>query len=59
MLEGRALTSGMDDIGKLDSVLNEEDRNVISNNIPVTLFGIELHGKTSYISDSISTSTRT
>lgn len=48
----------MNDIGKLDSVLNEEDRNIISNKIAVTLVSIKLYCETTYISDCISTATR-
>ena len=36
---------GVDDIGKLDGVLNEEHRDVVADEVPVTLFGIDLDGK--------------
>lgn len=31
---------GMDDVGELDRVLNEENRDVVTDNIPVALIGI-------------------
>lgn len=43
----------MDNVWKLDRILNEEDGNVISNNIPVALLGIELDRKATNIAHSI------
>jgi len=43
----------VDNVGELDSVLDEENGNVVSNDIPVALVGVELHGEASYISDGI------
>ena len=36
---------GVDKIGKFDGVLDEEHRNVVADEIPVSLLGVELHGK--------------
>lgn len=33
---------GMNHIRKFERVLNEEDRNVVANDVPVTLLGVEL-----------------
>lgn len=46
----------MHNINKLDAVLNEEDWNVISNNIPITFIGVEFNGKPSHVTNSISAS---
>jgi hypothetical protein len=35
--------SSMDDIRELDSVLDEEDWDIVANNVPVTLLCVELH----------------
>ena len=40
-------------IRELHGILDEEDRNVISHNIPVPLFSIEFDGKASYVTHSI------
>ena len=37
----------------LDSFLNEENRNVVSNNVPVSLVSIEFDSKASNISNSV------
>ena len=49
----------MDDIRELHRILNEEDRNVVSNNVPVALIGIELDSEASHISNSIGRATAT
>ena len=51
--------AGMDDVHELDGILNEEDRNVIAHDVPVTLFGVELHRESSNISDGVCTSSAT
>ena len=43
----------MDEIGKLDGVLNEKHRHVVAHQIPVALVGVELDGKTTHITGSI------
>jgi hypothetical protein len=42
----RLRLSSVDDIGEFDGVLDEEDRNVVSNNVPVTFLGIEFGAMT-------------
>lgn len=40
---------GMDQVGKLHGVLDEEHRNVVADQIPVALFGIELDGEAAHV----------
>jgi len=51
--------SCVDDIWELDGVLNEENWDVVSNHVPVTLVGVHLEGETAYITDGISATTAT
>lgn len=39
----------MDQIGKLDGVLDEEDRYIVADEVPVAFFGVEFHGETADI----------
>jgi methyl coenzyme M reductase subunit C-like uncharacterized protein (methanogenesis marker protein 7) len=50
--------SSVDDIRELHRVLNEEDRDVVSNDIPVALVGVELDGETAHVSHSVCRTTR-
>ena len=43
----------MNQIRKLDRILNEEYRNVVPNNVPVSLLRIELYGKPSNVSRQV------
>ena len=43
----------MDEIGKLDSVLNKENRHVVSDDVPVSFVGVELDGKASNVANSV------
>ena len=47
--------AGVDHIGELESILDEENWNVIADNVPVTFVGVELDGKATNVSDSIRT----
>ena len=47
------LLDGVDEVGKLDGVLNEEDRNVVADDVPVAFLGIELHGKAAHIASEV------
>lgn len=49
--------SSVDNVGELHGILDEEDGNVVSNDIPVTLLGVELDGKTTNIADCVSRTT--
>ena len=44
---------GMNDVGKLDRVLNEENGNVVADEIPVALFRIQLDGEPAHIAREI------
>lgn len=44
---------GVHEIGELHSFLDKEDGNVVSDEIPVTLLGIKLDGKSSNIANGI------
>jgi hypothetical protein len=46
-------------IGELHGILNEEYRNVVANNVPVTLFSVELDSKSTDIADGVCGSTAT
>ena len=39
----------MDQVGKLDGVLDEEDRDVVAHQIPVAFPGVQLDGKAAHI----------
>jgi hypothetical protein len=40
-------------IRKLDRVLNEEDRNVVADDVPVTGFGIQFNGKAAHVARQV------
>lgn len=50
--------SGVDDIRKFESILNEEDRYVVSHNVPIPLLGIELDRKATHVAYGVGTSAR-
>ena len=41
---------GMNEIRKLLRILNKEDRSIISNKVPVSIFCIEFHSKSAWVS---------
>lgn len=43
----------VNDIGELDRLLNEEDWNVVTNNIPVAFVGVEFYSEASHIAYSV------
>ena len=43
------LLDRVDDVGKLDRVLDEEHRDVVADEVPVALLGIELHRKAAHV----------
>ena len=53
----RLWLSGMDEIWKLHSILDEEDWNVVAHNIPIAFLRVELDSKPADISYSISATT--
>src|SRR5450432_3643844 len=40
---------GMDQVGELDGVLDKEDRDVISDQVPVSFFRVKLDRKSAYV----------
>ena len=49
----------MDNIGKLDGILDEEDWDVVSNDIPVAFLSVEFNGETTHVTNCICATTRT
>ena len=49
----RFLLGRMDQVGKLDGVLNKEHRNVIPDNVPVAFLCVELHGEAANIARQV------
>jgi hypothetical protein len=45
--------ASMNDVRELHRILNEEDGNVVSNDIPVTFIGIEFHSEASNVANGI------
>lgn len=41
------------EVWKLYGILNEENRNVVADKVPITLFCVELHGKATDITNSV------
>jgi hypothetical protein len=46
-------------VWELDRILNEENRDVVSDEVPVTLVGVELNSEPTHVSNSISASSAT
>jgi len=44
---------GVNQIGKLDRILNEKDRNVIADQVPVAFLGVELHREATHVARRI------
>ncbi len=49
----RLLLGGMDQIRELDGILDEEDRNVVTDEIPVALLGVELDSEAADIAGKV------
>ena len=49
---------GMDQVGKLDPVLNEEDGDVVADEIPVALLGVEADGKAADVAGGVGRASR-
>src|SRR5262245_42361492 len=47
------LLHGMDQVWKLDGVLNEKHRNIVPDDVPVPFLGIELHSKAANITRQV------
>ena len=44
---------GVDEVGKLDGILDEEHRDVIADKVVIPFFSIELHGKAAHVTRQI------
>ena len=44
---------GMDEVGEFDGILDEENRNVVADQVPVAFLGVKLDGKTAYVTRGI------
>src|ERR1035437_4066535 len=40
---------GMDEVGEFDGILDEENRDVVADQVPVAFLGVKLDGKSAYI----------
>ena len=49
----RLLLHRMDDVGKLDGVLDEENRDVVADEVPVAFLSVELDGKAAHVAGEI------
>src|SRR5688572_11114639 len=55
----RLRLDGVHQIRELHRILDEEDRHVVADQIPVTLIGIELDGESTYVAGRVLRSTLT
>src|SRR5580704_8668287 len=44
---------GMDQVRKLDRVLNEKHRDIVAHKVPIAFFGVELHREASHVTWSV------
>jgi hypothetical protein len=51
--------AGVDDVGELDAVLDEEHRDVVADQVEVALIGVELDRKASGVTHRVGRSPRT
>jgi hypothetical protein len=47
--------AGVDDVGELDGILDEENGDVVGDNVPVALLRVELDGEPAHITDRVGT----
>lgn len=52
------LTTGMDDIRKFDGILDEEDGNIVTDDVPVPFVSVKLDCKSTHISDGVGAPSR-
>jgi hypothetical protein len=54
LAEGHGIRlQGVDDVRELDGVTDEEDREIVSHEIPIAVFGVELHRKAARVSGGL------
>lgn len=44
---------GMNNVGELDGILNEEHRNVVTNYVPISFLGVHFDGESAHITDGV------
>src|ERR1017187_6403402 len=44
---------GMDEVGKFDGILDEENRDVVADDVPVAFLGVKLGGKPAYVTRGV------
>src|ERR1035441_7421609 len=44
---------GMDEVGEFDGILDEENRDVVADQVPVAFLGVKLDGKSAYVTRGI------
>src|SRR5665811_2357996 len=44
---------GMDEVGEFDGILNEENRDIVADQVPVAFLGVKLDGKSAYVTRGI------
>ena len=49
----RLLLRGMDQVGEFDGVLNEEHRNIVSDDVPVAFFCVDFHREAAHVARQI------
>ena len=49
----------MDNIGEINGILNEEDGNVVSNDVPVAFIGVQFQSEATSVTNSVGTTTAT
>ena len=50
----RFFLGGVYQVGKLDRILDEEDRYIIADDIPIAFSGVELYRKSTYVTCKVS-----
>ncbi len=49
----RLLLRGMNQVRKLNSVLDEKDRNIVPDDVPISLFRVQLDGKAAHVARQV------
>src|SRR5664279_457149 len=44
---------GMNEVGKFDGILDEENRDVVANDVPVSFLSVKLDGKPAYVTRGV------
>jgi hypothetical protein len=55
----RLRLDGVNNVRELDTLLDKEDGNIVANNVPVALIGVELDSKAADVSNGVGTTSTT